>query len=92
MQQTVAAYSAGNTEQMSILMYNDAGIPLNCGFESPRVPQLQSDLTTLTNALLPYSSYRGWVWAANWWNFWHSGGPGRLYRLGCHQHHATQPV
>ena len=28
LQQTVAAYSAGNTEQMSILMDNDAGIPL----------------------------------------------------------------
>ena len=27
MQQTVAAYSAGNTEQMAILMYNDAGMP-----------------------------------------------------------------
>ena len=23
----------------------------------------------MTNALLPYASFRGWSWAANWWNF-----------------------
>ena len=76
MQQTVAAYSAGNTEEQAILMYNDAGMPLGSpGFDGRSAGNFstpgtfEGDITTMTNALLPYSSFRGWSWAANWWNF-----------------------
>ena len=73
--QTISCYSAGNTEEMSILMNNDAGIPLGCGYD-PRttIAQFQTDLTTMTNALLPFAAFRGWSWAANWWDFWDSYG------------------
>ena len=75
LQQTMSAYSAGNTEQMALLMYNDAGIPLGTGFDGRAVGNFstpgtfEGDITTLTNALLPYTSFRGWSWAANWWNW-----------------------
>ena len=77
-QQTVAAYSAGNTEQMSILLANDAGLPLGGGFDNRQVGNwytpgtFEGDLTNMTNRLLPYSCFRGWVWAANWWNFFNA--------------------
>ena len=79
LQQTVAAYSAGNTEAMGVLMGNDAGLPLGCaaGFDqrpvgNPSTPgTFEGDLTTATVGLLPYTAFRGWTWAANWWNFDH---------------------
>lgn len=70
-------YSAAGVKQMAILMGNDAGLPLGTGFDNRKPPKLLDDLTTVTEALKPYPSFRGWVWASNWWNFdrrqWNGG-------------------
>ena len=62
MQQTQAAYSAGNTESMAILMDMDAIVPIGTTPNSdPRsAAQFQADTTTVTNFLLPYAAFRGW--------------------------------
>ena len=79
--QTLAAYSAGNTESMAILMGMDAPVPLGLGvaFDSrplgdPNTPgTFEGDLTRVTNFLLPYATFRGWSWGNEWWN---QGGDG----------------
>jgi len=71
LRQNVAAYSAGNTEQMSILLCNDADIPIDgsWSFDGRSIAQLQSDITSITNNLLDFPAFRGWCWAANWWQW-----------------------
>jgi outer membrane protein assembly factor BamB len=65
--QTQAAYSARGIEQMAILMSMDAGLPLGTGFDRRTPEEFERDITRVTRALLPYPSFRGWSWAANWW-------------------------
>ena len=68
--QTLASFSAGNTEQMVILLCNDASIPIDgSGFDGRSIKQLQDTVTTMTTPLLSFSSFRGWSWAANWWSW-----------------------
>ena len=48
-EQTLSAYSARGIEQMSILMMNDAGLPLGgTGFDRPKPEQLLNALTRIT--------------------------------------------
>jgi len=77
LQQTLASFSAGNTESMSILMGNDIGLPIGTvpNQDTRTAAQFQADITSLTNLLLPYPAYRGWDWASNWWD---TGGDGAL--------------
>ena len=66
--QAMGHFSANGTEQMAILMMNDAGLPLGTQYQERRQPeQLAADLTKVTNALLPFAAFRGWSWASNWW-------------------------
>ena len=66
--QAMGYFSAYGIEQMAILMMNDAGLPLGTQYQERRQPeQLTTDLTKVTNALLPFSAFRGWSWASNWW-------------------------
>jgi hypothetical protein len=74
--QTQAVYSAAGIEQMAILMSMDAGLPLGTGFDRRSPKDFERDITRVTRALLPYPSFRGWSWAANWWNFDKRGAKG----------------
>jgi outer membrane protein assembly factor BamB len=71
--QSQAAYSAAGIEQMAILMGMDAGLPLGTGFDPRQPKEFERDITRVTEALLPYPSFRGWSWAANWW-IWENRG------------------
>lgn len=63
-------YGASGITQMGILMGNDAGLPLGGpGFDSRKPDQLLKDLTTATEALKGFPSFRGWSWSSNWWVF-----------------------
>ena len=65
--QHAAAYSAFGMQQMAILMYMDAGLPIGTSFDARTEEQFLDAITRVTNALLPYPSFRGWNWNANWW-------------------------
>ena len=66
--QTMASYSAGNTEMMCGLMYMDSGLPYGTGSGGQSLAQYQASIETGTNDLLPYAAFRGWTWASEWWN------------------------
>src|SRR5579859_499923 len=64
------AYSAEGIEEMVILMYMDAGLPLGAPrFDNRKPEHLVRAITRVTEALKPYPSFRGWSWASNWWVF-----------------------
>jgi hypothetical protein len=65
--QTQAAYSAAGIEQMASLVSMDAGLPLGNPYDQRRPDEFKRDLTRVTKVLKPYPSFRGWMWAANWW-------------------------
>lgn len=67
--QTLSAYSAHGMAEMSILMGNDAGLPLSTGFDNRTPEQLTADIQKLSDALLPFPAFRGWSWSSNWWVF-----------------------
>ena len=67
--QTLSAYSARGMTQMSILMGNDAGLPLGTGFDNRKPEQLLVDIGKVTAALEPIPAFRGWSWSSNWWVF-----------------------
>jgi outer membrane protein assembly factor BamB len=71
--QTQAAYSAGGVEQMAVLTGMDAGLPRGTGFDRRTDKQFEDDITRVSRALLPYSSFRGWSWSNNRW-VWENGG------------------
>jgi outer membrane protein assembly factor BamB len=70
--QTQAAYGAAGVRQMAILTGMDAGLPLGHPFDARKPEEFTRDLTRVTEALAPYPSFRGWIWAANWW-VWEEG-------------------
>ena len=65
--QTMAGYSANGQQEMSILLYNDAGLPVGTGFDGRKPEQFAADIARVTNGLTPYPAFRGWSWASNWW-------------------------
>ncbi|HLY08588.1 MAG TPA: PQQ-binding-like beta-propeller repeat protein [Planctomycetota bacterium] len=66
----MGAYSARGIQEMAILMYMDAGLPLGApGFDNRKPDELIQAITRVTTALSPYPSFRGWSWASNWWVF-----------------------
>ena len=67
--QTMAGYSAAGVQQMAILMYNDAGLPLGTGFDRRKPEELVEAIRTVTKALQPFPAFRGWSWSSNWWVF-----------------------
>ncbi|MBM4069940.1 MAG: WD40 repeat domain-containing protein [Planctomycetes bacterium] len=69
LRQVLSGYSAAGIEQMSILMMNDAGLPLGTGFDPRKPPQLLETIERVTEAARPYPAFRGWSWASNWWIF-----------------------
>jgi|GEM_PF-722519 len=72
--QTMGAYSAYGLKQMAILFLMDAGLPLGGLGHDPRKPeQLAADVRKVTEALLPFSSFRGWSWHSNWWIYQQRG-------------------
>jgi outer membrane protein assembly factor BamB len=72
--QVMAAYSAQGMTEMPILLMMDAGLPIGGpGFDNRKPEQLQKDIEKVTNALLPYPSFRGWVWHSNWWIYKNNG-------------------
>jgi outer membrane protein assembly factor BamB len=71
--QTQAAYSTAGIEQMAILRGEDAGLPLGNGFDARKPQEYERDITRVTKALLPYPSFRGWIWSSNSWLWEHRG-------------------
>ncbi|MBI5832062.1 MAG: PQQ-binding-like beta-propeller repeat protein [Armatimonadetes bacterium] len=65
--QTMAGYSALGADELAILLYMDAGLPIGTAFDKRTREQFAADITTVTQALTPYSAFRGWNWVANWW-------------------------
>ncbi|HUW30446.1 MAG TPA: hypothetical protein VM223_02415 [Planctomycetota bacterium] len=65
--QTLAGYSAAGLNEMSILLYMDAGLPIGTSYDARTREQYEADITKVTNSMLPYPCFRGWTWAANWW-------------------------
>jgi len=72
--QTMAAFGASGIEEMSILMGNDAGLPIgDPGFDQRTHAQFAEAIQRVTKGFLPYPAFRGWDWAANSWIFKRSG-------------------
>ena len=65
--QVMAAYSAKGIQEMGILLYMDAGLPLGNPFDTRKPEQMLADLDKATKTLAPFASFKGWVWASNWW-------------------------
>jgi len=65
--QAMAGYAADGQQQMAILMYNDAGLPMGTGFDGRKPEEFAKDIARVTDSLKSYASFRGWSWASNWW-------------------------
>jgi len=65
--QSLANYSAQGVQNYARLENMDTGMPIGTGITERNEAQFESDIATLTNACLPYSSFKGWGWAGNWW-------------------------
>ena len=66
----LAGYSAQGIQEMAILMYMDAGLPLGGpGFDQRKPDELVRTIGKVTGTLKDYPSFRGWSWASNWWIF-----------------------
>ena len=65
--QTMSAYGAAGLQEMGILLYMDAGLPLGNPYDTRKPEEMLTDLEKGTKALAPYQSFHGWVWASNWW-------------------------
>ncbi len=64
---TMAQYSATGIDQMSILMYMDAGLPVGTGWDKRTMDELKRDIKFTTESMQSYRAFRGWSWTANWW-------------------------
>lgn len=67
--QLLSIYSAKNIKEMAILLGNDAGLPLGTGFDNRKSEEMLKTIEELTNKFLQFPSFRGWIWASNWWVF-----------------------
>lgn len=66
----LGGYSALGIQEMAILMYMDAGLPLGApGFDHRKPDELVKTIERATNAMKPFPAFRGWSWASNWWVF-----------------------
>jgi len=65
--QSLANYSAFGIRNYARLMNMDTGMPLGTGIVDRNETQYEADIATVTNACLPYSAFKGWGWAGNWW-------------------------
>lgn len=73
--QVIAARGAFGIEEQAVLMHMDSMIPmLKDGESGPAgwlayygVTNSQKIVKTVSSALLPYTAFRGWTWAMNWW-------------------------
>jgi hypothetical protein len=67
--QAMAERGANGIAQMPLLLYMDAALPIGSAPQADgrKFPKLKEDITTVTNALKNYPSFRGWSWVANWW-------------------------
>ena len=71
--QTLAVQGAYGIDEMGILLYNDAGLPLGTGFDNRTPEQMDTDLLDATKRVLTYPAFRGWSWSSNWWLYNHRG-------------------
>ncbi|MCM8785432.1 MAG: WD40 repeat domain-containing protein [Candidatus Omnitrophica bacterium] len=71
--QVLSAYSAFGIKQMNILLGNDAGLPLGTGFDNRKPEELLKVIEEQTKIFSSFSSFRGWIWASNWWIFYDRG-------------------
>jgi hypothetical protein len=67
--QTLGWFSAKGIQQMSILLNNDAGMPLGRGFDNRTPDEMCASMRRVNDVALPYPAFRGWIWAANWFTF-----------------------
>src|SRR5262249_21980565 len=70
---TQAAYNARRIGQVAVLPRSDPGLPPGSGFDRRSDKQFEDDITRVTQALLPYPSFRGWSWSNNRW-IWENTG------------------
>jgi len=68
-QQSIAWWSAQGIQKMSVLLNNDAGMPLGTGFDKRTPEELRDAIHRVHDALLLYPAFRGWSWGANWFTF-----------------------
>ncbi len=71
--QAMAATGAFGIHEMSILLTNDAGLPLGTGYDTRKPDDMVAAVKKITTALVPYPAFRGWIWASNWWVFGNRG-------------------
>ena len=70
MHQTFAQYGGNGIDEMSILMSNDAGLPIGGpGFDGRKMDQILIDLDRVNKDLSVFPAFRGWTWSSNWWIF-----------------------
>ncbi|MBE7461949.1 MAG: WD40 repeat domain-containing protein [Planctomycetes bacterium] len=67
--QALSQLGAQGVEHMSILMNNDAGLPLGTGYDKRKPEELLAQLKAVTAYVKEFPAFRGWTWAANWWVF-----------------------
>jgi len=75
-QQLLSAYSAGGIEQMPVLLYMDASLPMGHPYDGRTTEQAVRDLTIATKAFAPFPSFTGWIYGNNWWVFNQRGANG----------------
>ena len=61
---------------MAIVNNMDAGLPMwkDTGYDGRSQAQYADAIKAVNQTLLPYSSFRGWAWFANWWEYTDNAG------------------
>jgi len=66
--QLLGAYSAYGIEQMPVLLYMDASLPLvGFAYDTRTMDEAIRDLQYVTRAFAPYPAFTGWIYGNNWW-------------------------
>ena len=65
--QMSAMLGAAGSQQMAILLGNDAGLPAGTGLDPRKPSEFADAIKTVTDAYTAYPSMHGWSWASNWW-------------------------